>query len=71
MLKTILLTIALLAIAFVGLGVKVLFIKGAKFPSGHAHDNPALRRRGISCATNDVINNNAKNNNNTNNNNPK
>lgn len=50
---TILLSIALAAfligIAVVLLGVKVLFVKGGRFPSGHAHDSQELRRRGIGC----------------------
>lgn len=43
--KTLLLTIVLLAAAIVLLGVKVLFVKGSKFPSGHAHDIAAMSRR--------------------------
>lgn len=50
MTKTLLLSIALLAAAFIMLGVKVLFVKGGRFPSGHAHSSPELRRRGVSCA---------------------
>lgn len=38
MAKILLLSLLLLAIAFLLLGVKVLFVKGGKFPSGHAHD---------------------------------
>lgn len=53
MAKTLLLSIIIVALAFVLLGVKVLFVKGGKFPSGHVHSNPALTRRGISCATAD------------------
>ncbi len=49
--KTVLLTIALVAVCVVLLGVKVLFIKGSRFPSGHVHDNVALRRKGITCAS--------------------
>jgi len=48
---TVFLAIFLIAIAFILLGVKVLFVKGAKFPSGHVHDSAALRRKGISCAS--------------------
>lgn len=48
--KTIVTTILLIAAAFVLLGVKVLFVKGGKFPSGHAHDSEALRKRGVGCA---------------------
>ncbi|WP_300300189.1 hypothetical protein [uncultured Muribaculum sp.] len=49
--KTVLLTIAIIAVCVVLLGVKVLFVKGARFPSGYVHDNVALRRKGISCAS--------------------
>ncbi len=48
--KTLVLTIAFLLIAVVLLGVKVMFVKGGRFPSGHVHDIPALRDRGIGCA---------------------
>lgn len=44
--KTLFLTIILIAAAFVLLGIKVLFVKNGKFPSGHAHDLPALKERG-------------------------
>lgn len=33
------------------MGVKVLFVKGSRFPSGHVHSSPELRKRGISCAS--------------------
>ncbi len=36
--KLLLLTILLVALAVVLLGVKVFFVKGGKFPSGHVHD---------------------------------
>ena len=49
--KTALLAILIVGICFVLLGVKVLFIKGGKFPSHHAHSSPELRRRGVGCAT--------------------
>lgn len=52
-LKVVILSICLIALAFVLLGVKVLFVKGGKFPSGHAHDIPALRDKGIGCAHSD------------------
>ncbi|MDE7388490.1 MAG: hypothetical protein K2M97_04475 [Muribaculaceae bacterium] len=48
--KLLLLTIGLLLIAVLLLGVRVLFVKGGKFPSGHVAANPELRRRGIGCA---------------------
>lgn len=49
--KTVLLAIAIVAVCVVLLGIKVLFVKGSAFPSGHVHDNVALRRKGISCAS--------------------
>lgn len=36
--KLLLLSILLVALAVVLLGVKVFFVKGGKFPSGHVHD---------------------------------
>ncbi len=48
---TIFLAIFLLLAAFILLGVKVLFVKGGKFPSGHVHDQAALRDKGIGCAS--------------------
>ena len=48
------LTVLLIGLAVVLLGVKVLFVKGGKFPSGHVHQNEALRRRGIGCASADT-----------------
>lgn len=49
--KTLIPALVILAVAIVLLGVKVLFVRGGKFPSGHVHDNPTLRERGIGCAT--------------------
>lgn len=49
--KTVILAIIIIGLAFVLLGVKVLFVRGGKFPSGHVHDNPALRKKGIHCAS--------------------
>ena len=48
-LLSIALAAGLLGIAVVLLGVKALFVKGGQFPSGHAHDNSELRRRGVGC----------------------
>ena len=50
MLKLIMASVVLLAVAVVMLGVKVLFVKGGKFPSGHVHDLPALRDKGVKSA---------------------
>ncbi len=51
--KILFLTIVLLSVAIVLLGVKVLFVKGGKFPSGHVKDVPGLRQRNIHCAADD------------------
>lgn len=56
MAKTLLLSIALLAAAFLLLGIKVLFIKGSRFPSGHIHSSPQLKSRGISCQAHKTTN---------------
>ena len=56
--KLLLITICLLLAAVVLMGVKVLFVKGGKFPSGHVHDNVALRRKGNSCASGHAHKNN-------------
>lgn len=53
MIRILLITFVILAVAIVLLGVKVLFVKGGKFPSGHAGDSPALRKKGIGCAADD------------------
>lgn len=53
MLKTIIISIALVGLAFLLMGVKVLFVKGGKFPSGHAHSSAELRHRGVGCAVHD------------------
>lgn len=49
--KTLILTIILVTLAVLLLGVKALFVKNGKFPSGHVHDIPGLRNKNIGCAT--------------------
>ncbi len=49
--KTLILTIALVLISVLLLGVKVLFVKGSSFPTGHVSHSEALRKRGIGCAS--------------------
>lgn len=48
--KLVLITCVLLALAIVLLGVKVFFVKGGRFPSGHIKDSKPLRKKGIGCA---------------------
>ncbi len=49
--KVILLSIAIVGVCVLLLGIKVFFVPGARFPSGHIHEHAALRRRGITCAS--------------------
>lgn len=49
MIKTLLLTLLIVAVAMVLFCVKLLFKKNGWFSSQHVHDNPALRKMGIHC----------------------
>lgn len=46
----ILLAVGMVALAFLGLAVQILFRKNGKFPNTHVGGNPHLRKQGISCA---------------------
>ena len=48
--NTILLTMAIVALAFILLGIKVIFVKGGKLPNTHIGANKEMKKRGISCA---------------------
>ncbi|MDE6369105.1 MAG: hypothetical protein K2K94_07695, partial [Muribaculaceae bacterium] len=50
------LSIAIIGLSVVLLGVKVLFVKGGRFPSSHVGDSEALRKKGVSCAHDDQTN---------------
>ena len=49
MIKTLLLTLLIVAVAMVLFCVKLLFKKNGRFSSQHVHDSPALRKMGIHC----------------------
>lgn len=49
MLPTLFVTLCILAIALALLCVKLLFVKGGKFPNTHIGGNKAMQRRGIRC----------------------
>lgn len=53
--KELLLTLIMIAAAIVLLGVKVLFTKNGRFPSGHVKDHKALRGKGLGCAMDDEM----------------
>ena len=48
-LKIVLLTIALLALAFAGLGIKILARKNGEFAGTCASQNPHLQKQGVEC----------------------
>jgi hypothetical protein len=33
------------------LGIKIIFVKGGKFPNTHIEGNPALGKKGIHCSS--------------------
>ena len=49
MLKTLVITVLIIAICIALLSVKVIFKKDGKFSSQHIHDSKALRDQGIHC----------------------
>ncbi len=50
MLYTILFTLLIVAICVALLGIRLLLIKGGKFPNGHVSSNKKLRENGVGCA---------------------
>ncbi|MCP9611603.1 hypothetical protein [Coprobacter tertius] len=48
--NTILFTALIVALAFILLGIKVIFVKNGRFPSTHIGDSKEMRKRNISCA---------------------
>lgn len=44
-----LISLAVVAVAFALLSIKVLLKRNGKFYSQHVHDNPGLRKQGIHC----------------------
>ena len=49
MIKLMLISLAVVAVAFALLSIKVLLKRTGKFSSQHVHDNPGLRKQGIHC----------------------
>ena len=49
MIKLMLLSLLIIAIAMALFSVKLIFKKNGKFSSQHVHDNPGLRKMGIHC----------------------
>ena len=44
-----LISLAVVAVAYALLSIKVLLKRNGKFSSQHVHDNPGLRKQGIHC----------------------
>ena len=49
MIKLMLISLAVVAVAFALLSIKVLLKRNGKVSSQHVHDNPGLRKQGIHC----------------------
>lgn len=49
MIKLMLISLVIVAIAFALLSIKILLKRNGKFSSQHVHDNPGLRKQGIHC----------------------
>ena len=49
MVKVILLSVVIMAIAFAGLALQILFKKGGKFPNTHVSGNKFLKSKGVTC----------------------
>jgi len=49
MLVTFLTSLLIVAICIVLLAVKILFVRGGKFPNTHVSGSKAMRERGIGC----------------------
>lgn len=50
MFETILITIGILALSFAFLGLKMILVKGGKFPNTHVSGNPKMKASKVSCA---------------------
>ena len=49
MLYTLLIAVLIVTICLILLGIKIIFVKGGKFPNTHIGANKAMRDRGINC----------------------
>jgi len=49
-LKVVILAIVIMALAFVGLAITMLFKKGGKFPNTHIGSNKYMKDNGVTCA---------------------
>ena len=54
MMTVLVVVVLLVAMAVMMLGVKVFFVKGGEFPNSHVHGNEEMRKRGITCARDEL-----------------
>jgi len=54
-LKTLIISIILIAIAFIGFAITILFKKGGHFPNTHVGENPEMIKRGLTCSSNENL----------------
>jgi membrane protein insertase Oxa1/YidC/SpoIIIJ len=54
-LKLLLLTLALVAIAVIGMAIRILLVPKGKFPDTHIGNNKKMREMGIKCARHNDI----------------
>ena len=50
MLKVILLSVGLVAIAIIGMAITIIVKKNGKFPNTHVSGNKHLKKEGVTCA---------------------
>ncbi len=54
-LNLLLLSIIIIAFAFIGLGINIFFKKDGKFPEKDVGHNSEMRKKGLSCAKGDAL----------------
>lgn len=48
--ETVLVTVGIVALSIILLAIKIILVKGGKFPDTHISGNQAMKERGIGCA---------------------
>ncbi len=54
-LNLLILSVILIAFAFIGLGINIFFKKDGKFPETGVGHNPEMRKLGLSCAKTEAL----------------
>lgn len=53
--QILILSVVIVALAFVGLAFNIIFKKNGKFPETGVGHNPEMRKRGLSCAKTEAL----------------